>query len=173
MILGKLKQHYSILFTPYNILLFFSLTVMAYITIIALLYSTFMNITNLFLLITLITLLILPYQSATNKSRKKIGLVFTVFNTIFFFPLLGLAFIAPLCIGNLIYTYTPLLTLIVISKCASLTVPFGIYMAWKNINNPSLTPFLLYMLLPLFAFFAIVAVIILCYVAHEFLITAL
>jgi len=88
---------------------------------------------------------------AINKLRYNLAYGFTIFNILFFFPLLALVYIAPLCIGNTRYYYIFWLFMI-ITWMSPLSVPIGIYKGWKHINNPSPKPFLFYHLLPLISF---------------------
>ncbi|MBN4067241.1 hypothetical protein JYU14_04070 [Simkania negevensis] len=85
---------------------------------------------------------------ATNKARKYLAVGFTIFNVLLFFPLLILAYIAPMGIGSSSYGRTAIF-FIVVTLLSPLSVPLGVYKGWKYRNNSSIKPFLFYQLLPL------------------------
>jgi hypothetical protein len=83
-----------------------------------------------------------------NKIRTYIATGFTVFNLILLIPLVLLAYIAPMGLADSSYQRTAIV-LIIITVLTPLSVPFGIYKGWKNLENSSLATFLFYQLLPL------------------------
>jgi len=100
-----------------------------------------------------------------TKKRSSLAKVFTLINLFIFVLLSILAFITPMGFASSSHQKIAII-FIVITSLTPLSVPFGIYMGWKNLKNPSTAIFLFYHLLPLISLGLVYT---LCFISTELL----
>jgi hypothetical protein len=85
---------------------------------------------------------------AKSNPKRSVAIGFTIFNIIFFFPVLLIARFLPLGMGSETFKEFDLYFLY-LTWLSPLAVPFAIYKGWKSIHNPSWKLFIFYHLFPL------------------------